>query len=509
MLRGGIRKRDVRTIAAVMGIAVIIVGGFVFTGDAQNRQDLEQAVIAENYLEAGNYEQAAEAYEQALSVRGCDEELLTIGMADAYSGLHDYEKALEVLRSYYQRTSGIKVKEKIEEIISAKTDYEYSQSVLHAEIYFTNQEYNKAIEAFEKAKQIKSKDSTAYRRIAEAYTRLGEYDLATEEIAEGLEITQDDKLELTLEEIHSCMNQEDYMELLEQASGYILQENYEEGIAKYSEAIALLPKESEAYEELAGIYLDQKEYDKAVALLQEGADLTKDGGLAELLSQVTQEESLRTEVNSILSTLSQALKSRNTTAVSVIMNTDFFKEEIASDSPVYYNFEEKDSVNGKGLVIYDAYNVYYGDIKDNVREGSGLYFLLIEGNPEPGYCYYDGEWKKNLPNGAGETMEMKVLTDTEDQAYISKIQTEGTFTDALEDGRMMKSFYTQGEEAKSLSYTAERGVPLPLTGDVEQSVPTPQLDSYVIGILSLEEEQTKEFYRVEPQTIWGVKPFIR
>lgn len=508
MLRGGLRKRDVRMIAAVVGIAVIIVGGFVFIGYVQNRQFLEQAVTAENYLKSGDYEQAAEAYEKALSMRDIDEELLTIGLAEAYSGLHKYDKALEVLRSYYRETSGMRVKEKIEEVISEKTDYEYAQSVLHAEVYFSNQEFDKAIEVFEQAKRINRKDPTAYQRIAEAYVRLGEYDLALEEITKGLEITQDDKLELICEAIYSCMNQEDYLALLDAAAGYIVQENYDEGIAKYQEAIALLPKENEAYEELAGLYMEQKEYDKAISLLKEGEARTESVVLTELLNQATLKRDQKAEVNNILSTLYQALANRNTTAISAIMDTTFFREQIVTDEPLYYNFGESDNVSGSGVVVYDSYHVYYGDIKNNVREGSGFYFLLTDKEPEPGYYYYDGEWKKDLPNGIGKTMEMKVITSEQGQGYISKTLTEGTFLDAVENGRMTKHFDIQGEKTKCVSYVADYGKPLPFAGDTEESGPTPQLESYIIGILSFDEEQSKEYYRVEPQTLWGVKPFI-
>jgi tetratricopeptide (TPR) repeat protein len=508
MLRGGLRTKDGKMIAAVMGIAAIIIGGCIFTGYVQNEQFLEQAVIAENYLKAGNYDQAAEAFEKALSAKGDDEELLTIGLADAFVGMNNYDKALEVLRSCYQKTSGRKVKVKIEEVISAKTDYEYSQSISRAEVYFTNREYNKAIEVFEQAKKIKSKDPTTYQRIAEAYIRLDEYELALEEVTEGQVFTQDESLGLTLAVVNSYLNQEQYITLLESASGYILQENYEDGIAKYKEAIELMPRNSEAYEELAWFYLNNKEYDKALVLLQNAIELTRSDELTDLLSQATQQKDRKDQIRNILSSLSKALINRNTTAVTAIMNTAFFREVVAADAPVYYNSSREEEINGQWMVIYDSHNAYYGEIRDNIREGSGFYFLLTDGDPEPGYYYYNGDWKNDLPNGTGETMEMKVVTNSEGQSYISKTLTEGCFLDAAENGRMIKYFYDQGEVTRQLNYTAKAGVPVPLAGESDLAIPTPQLDRYVIGILWIGDEQSKEYYRVEAQTIWGVKPFI-
>lgn len=508
MLRGGLRTKDGKMIAAIMGIAVIITGGCIFARYQQDRHFLEQAVIAENYLKAGKYDQAAAAYDQALSAKGDDKELLTIGLADAYVGMENYDKALEVLRSCYEKTSGKRVKEKIEEVISAKTDYEYSQSISRAEIYFKNREYNKAIEAFEQAKKIKSKDPTAYRRIAEAYIRLDKYDLALEEVMEGLEITEDDSLDVTLSVVNTYLNQEQYMQLLEAASGYILQENFEDGIAKYKEAIELMPESSEAYEELAWFYLNNKEYEKALILLRNAVKITESDELTDLLAQASKQKNRKDQIKSILDSLGKAMINRNTTAITAIMNTDFFREVIASEEPVYYKIGSKEEIEGQWMVIYNSQNVYYGDIKDDVREGEGFYFNLTEGNPEPGYCYYDGAWKDDLPNGTGKSMEMKVVTNEEGQSYICKTLTEGSFADAVENGRMTKYFYEQGRITKQLNYTAKEGVPQPLDEDSSLVIPTPQLDCYVIGILWLGDEQSKEYYRVEAQTIWGVKPFI-
>ncbi len=344
-MRGGLRTKDRMIIAAIMGLLVIIIGGCIFAGYLQNKQFHELAVIAENYLKAGSYEQAIQAYEAALSTKDSDEEYLTIGLAEAYVGIQDYTTALEVLRSYYQKTSGMSVKEKIEEVISKKTDYEYSQSISRAEIYFSNGDYEKAIEVFEEAKKIKSKDPTTYQRIVEAYIKLEDYDLALEEVRSGQVITQDESLVLTLAVVNSYIAQEQYNVLLTQAEEYMLQENYEDGIAKYKEAIKLMPKKMEAYSELAEFYIDREEYEEAIILLQEGTRVAESDILNDLLSQTSEQKDLQEEISSILDTLSKALDKRNTTAVTTILDTVFFEEYVAEDKPVYYGFRESVEAN--------------------------------------------------------------------------------------------------------------------------------------------------------------------
>ena len=285
MPNGGLSTKSKKIIAAGMGLLIVMLWGVIMFRQSMDREYEEQAVMAENYLSAGNYEASIKAYEKALQIKDSHEELLTIGLADAYIGTGNYEKALEVLRACYKKTSGTKLKEKIEEVIWAKTDYEYTQSVFRAEVYYAKEEYKKAIAIFEEAKLKKSKDPTAYRRITEAYMAMGEYELARDEILEGLELTGDDSLNLLLIEVNANITGKQYDALLAQASEFILQENYEDAITRYEAAIKLLPENSEAYEALGGLYLDIEQYEPAIQLLHTALQSVKTDELSDLLSQ--------------------------------------------------------------------------------------------------------------------------------------------------------------------------------------------------------------------------------
>lgn len=492
-----------------MGVAAIIFGIYAFAGYSQNKKFVEQAVMAENYLEAGSYEQAIKAYLKALSMKSSDQELLTIGLSEAYAGLKNFDKALEVLRSCYQKTSGTKIKEKIEEITVEKTNYEYLQSVSRAEVYFTNNEFEKAITEFEKAKLIKSKDATAYRRIAEAYIEMGKYASAREEVLEGQVITQDKSLDNTLEKVDSYLRQEQYDTLMEQAAEYILQENYEEGIAQYEEAIALDPNNSKAYCELAKTYISQKEYYKAVLLLQDASKAADSKELYDLLNQASGLKELEDEKGNILSTLYNALEKRNFSKITTIMDLDLFQKNVAQNTPVYYSAGEGDASDGLGMIIYDKKTVYYGKIAKGKKTGIGIYFIRTEGSEEPGYYYYDGEWKYDVPNGSGKTEKADFLPDDAGQLYVTKTVTEGTYKNGLENGKMTKFFYIKGEETGKLDYSAQSGVPLPLSDVDGKSLPTPEAGYYIIGSLTLNDKPTGEYYSVALQTVWGVSPFMK
>lgn len=508
MFHGVFRTKEGKVIIAIMGLTIIIIGGFVITGFIQERKFEEKAAMAENYLNAGSYEQAIDAYEQALSMKNSDQELLTVGLSDAYIGIEEYDKALEVLRSCYQKTSGFLVKEKIEEIIAEKTEYEYLQSISRAKVYFKNKEYEKAIEEYEEAKQIKSKDATAFQGIADSYIKLGKYDLAKEEILEGQVITRDKNLELTLAVVDAYLRRDEYDTLLKQAAEYFSQENYEEGVLKLKKAIYLMPKENEAYSQLTQMYLSKGEYEKAIPILKNAIKLTDSNELKSMLLQVKETKALEDEKNKLLNRLFSALMNRNIAEVTKIMKLSIFTKDFNEEIPVCYPSSELDKLVGNAMVLYDNKTVYYGEFNNGKRKGKGIYLTLIDGSLDEGYYYYDGHWDKNIPNGSGKTVEEKTLSGDNNVSYISCTTTEGNFVNAVEDGRMIKYFSVDGADAGKLIYTAKKGVPVPLASENRKTTPTPEASFYVIGIISIDNAATGDYYRVEPQTIWGVKPFI-
>lgn len=223
--------------------------------------------MAKEYLESGNYNQAIEYYETALSMKNSDKELLSIGLAEAYIGNNEYDKALEILRRRYEIVAGKSVKEKIEEVTLRKADYEYGKIISCGDVYFSNEEYDKAILEYEKAKKIKSKEVAAYKKIAESFVNMKSYNLAKEELLEGLTITNNEKLIDALKLVESYIMKEQYDSLILKATEFVYQENYQDAILHYKEAIKLSPKEAQGYIGLAEIYLEQKKYEDAINLL--------------------------------------------------------------------------------------------------------------------------------------------------------------------------------------------------------------------------------------------------
>lgn len=267
MLQGFLKNNKHKVIVVFVISMSFIVGLYICNRYRNNRLYNKQTVMAKECLESGDYNQAIDYYEAALTMKNSDKELLSIGLAEAYIGNNEYGKALEVLRVRYEVSAEKSVKEKIEEVTLRKADYEYEKIISSGDVYFSNEEYDKAILEYNKAKKIKSKEVIAYEKIAESLVNMKSYTLAQEELLEGIAITNNEELNEALKEVEYYIIKQQYDSLVTKAKEFAYQENYQDAILEYKEAIALIPKEVQGYIELAEIYLEQKKYDDTINLL--------------------------------------------------------------------------------------------------------------------------------------------------------------------------------------------------------------------------------------------------
>ncbi|HHX12513.1 MAG TPA: tetratricopeptide repeat protein [Clostridiales bacterium] len=267
MLQGFLRNNKNKFVVILIVSISLILGVSISNGYRNNKLYNKQTVMAKEYLESGNYNQAIESYETALTMKNSDKELLSIGLAEAYIGNNEYDKALEILRGHYEIDTGRIIKEKIEEVTLRKADYEYEKIISCGDVYFSNEEYDKAILEYENAKKIKSKEVVAYKKIGESYVNMKSYTLAKEELLEGLTITNNEELIDALKLVESYIMKQQYDSLMTKAKEFVYQENYEDAILQYKEAIILIPKETQGYIELAEIYTSRKRYEEAISLL--------------------------------------------------------------------------------------------------------------------------------------------------------------------------------------------------------------------------------------------------
>ncbi|NLO09738.1 MAG: tetratricopeptide repeat protein [Clostridiales bacterium] len=467
----------------------------------------EQAVMAQEYLEAGSFEEAQEAYKKALSMNYGDKELMSIGLAEAYAGVHNYNKALEVLRSIYEVEKTTVVKEKIEEITSKKTDYGFYQLISFGDTYFSNGEYSKAIDEYEKAKLIKSKSDLTYLKIVDSYMAMEKFDLAKEEIEDGLAVTESEKLSIMMSRVEFRLKEIEYDEILLMASEYIYQENYEEAFNSFNDAIWIIPDRDSAYNQMAELYITLKDYDTAKALLQNYLRSNRSTASEEILNKANNLITQRKEKERVLNELYTALSVVDIDSATKIMEDTFFIDIIAGSAPFYYSPSGDMNINrGYGLLISDKNNVYAGGFMDRMREGIGIQFVLgLEGDADSVWYYYQGEWNHDMPSGMGKTGEKSFERDKEGKWQSVTTETSGMFVYGLESGTMQKTIYADGQ-VKNVYYTATDGVPKLYLDENSLPIQAEKPDQYVIGqLLYLNNEPTGEYYSVKNGTKYSVK----
>ena len=99
------------------------------------------------------------------------------------------------------------------------------------------------------------------------------YDLAQEELLEGLTITNNEELIDALEMVESYIMKQQYESIIIKAKEFFYQENYEDATSQFNVAISLFPKDPQGYIGLAEIYITQKKYDEAINLLEGAKNL--------------------------------------------------------------------------------------------------------------------------------------------------------------------------------------------------------------------------------------------
>ena len=498
------RKRSV--LVLIISVFVIVLAFILIYKTYSLRKSYnEQTVMAGEYLETGNYEEAIVAYNKALSMKYGDKELLSIGLAEAYVASNNYDKALEVLRNRYQVSGTITIKEKIEEITAKRTDYYFYQAMSYGDTYFSNGEYNNAIVEYEKAKLIKSKEAISYVKIAKSYRAMEEYELAKNEILGGLTLTESQELERMLISVEKELKNLQYESLLSMASEYILQENYKDALSKFNEAIWLIPDNDMAYNQMAEMYILIEDYEIAKYLLQNYLRSHKSETSQEILNEANKLIAQRVKREEVLNELYTALGVVEIGTIINIMKDSFFIDEIAAKAPLYYSPSGATNTSyGYGMLVLDESNIYVGGFKENMKTGIGVFFTLVEDKNKQIY-YYQGEWNYDIPNGIGKTYEEIKTIDNKGNEQISTTITSGLFAYGLENGGMQKTFLVNGEETGKVEYTAHEGRPRALIDNHDNVILAKLPNHYVVGEIYLKGVATGDYYSVENGTVLAVR----
>lgn len=487
-------KSKIKFIVWTLAIMLCALSVFLLFARYIQRQKFElQMGIAEKYMDQNNFTEAVNAYNEALRMKQQDYVDIILGLSTAYVGLEDYDTALSVLREAYEKENSKRLTAEIERVSLLQQSSEYNDRMKRAQTYEDNQEYEKAISEYEKARQIKSKESTPYESIARCYMALGRYAEARTETNKAIQtIGETEELEKIIYNIDYAENIDRYHKILEETKDLVYQENYVAAISNYKEAISLLPHEENAYIELANVYVLTKQYENAMSVITSAKQYNTTPELEELYDSALELSLKQQERDEMLKSIYAAAKVKDISSLVEQMQKNEFKKTFSGDYPIYYSeVGEGTFGDGTGMVVYGQHSIYIGSMTTGMRSGNGFYFKWWKDGKKVNYTSYDGEWSKDIPNGYGVVLSCTPLDGNfvYDELYI--VKTIGNYVGAMEDNEMSKEIYDSKYNLIGVvQYKSKLGIAQPLLDKKGKIYWVFENKNYIYGRVYLNKKDT-------------------
>ena len=220
--------------------------------------------------------------------------------------------------------------------------------------------------------------------------------------------------------------------------------------------------------------MENDDYSNAIAILKRGMSILKDNELQEKISLVEKEMQFWAEYEDTMKALYQLLFDQNYQKGyelwrDNLKDNDFVKK---SDGNIIYS-----NSNELFLQLSGGY-IYFGNMKDGVRTGTGKWihtneFYFDEIYYDECYCMYDGEWLRDLPNGAGVYIKNVIIPD--EYVTIRTFTISGYYLDGLEHGQFDEIFVYEDGSIEKVSWTSEKGTQMKIGESIDGWYPIGQV----------------------------------
>lgn len=271
--------------------------------------------------------------------------------------------------------------------------------------YLNEQEYEKAVLAFQSAIEIDPRQVDAYIGMADAYEGMKNPEMAAELLKRGWETVPDERLKKRIIRV--------YIDLYKQ-------------------------------------YMDGGEYENAHDVLTGAYEITKDSKIKKLLEELEKLQQQSQAQQEMLDQLLKAAVASDVLKLVTLMGTTEYSEFIAGiDRTLYYPGK-----NGESIAIYNNGCLYYGELTEGSREGRAIWIKTSSGKAN----IYKGLWQKDKPEGQGMVSHCTYTT----MGGINIVSTtSGNFSAGLENGNMTMLIYDQGH-THTYYYHAITGILQPM-----------------------------------------------
>ena len=183
-----------KNIIIIIIAAILLIGGGITAIAVVNSHSATSGIsdklqLAERYLNEQNYEQAIIEYQKVLEIEPMNVAAY-LGLADAYIGKGEPDKAISALRDGLEQTKDDKIKTRlVKELLNRVRER------------INSGDYDNAIFDLQSVLELDDKNVDAYLELADAYLAQGQTDKALEVLREGLEKTGDNRIQSRIEAI--------------------------------------------------------------------------------------------------------------------------------------------------------------------------------------------------------------------------------------------------------------------------------------------------------------------
>lgn len=225
---------------------------------------------------------------------------------------------------------------------------------------------------------------------------------------------------------------------LELGHKYLIEQNYDEAIVAFCKVIEFDPSIKEAYFKLSEIYIHNKDYEQAKAILEEGYKIINNDEfiirLNELEELIVKEDIEKFKIDNIQ--LAEQiideykLENYNKTcelAELIFENLYQTKLNLLNQPIIIYTDKGNIGIYNYKDYIYN-YLLYCGDYENDIRNGKGI---IISSSSSNNYAI--GEWKNDKPNGIQKVFSIKKQAKTGEDILEEKI---GYVIDGIWDGKV-------------------------------------------------------------------------
>ena len=400
-------------VATAVLIALAVGIGIYNTPENRLKRQLD---LGYKYLEEEQYEAAALAFEQAITI---DERCMEAyaGGLEAYLGAGDTNGA----RDFYDRTLAV--------ISGLDPEFAASNRETIVGLYLSvDQVYgddpDKMAQILEDGYTLTEEEPRIKDRLIETYVGIGKEKTQGGAYEEALTV-YDRLLELdsgnteTIDGLCDCLNK--YIDVL----------------------------------------MKEKRYDEIRALAEKYGDIATGVDFASVLAKIAELEKIEAENRAFMKNVYDLMAAEDYEGMHEVDGSEeakAFVERMEGDRYIYFP-DGKNTLNGTGAGVYQfgegGYYFYYGDYVDGERKGKGTEFLNERADE---YWIFTGAWDQDAPNGEGTETVVGGVSYNSNSRY-DKIST-GMLSDGLWDGPV-SGILTQSSNGEKfdLSFSAVKGIP--------------------------------------------------